>query len=61
MGFSIRGFEITFPDSKHPIKGLATPSSELHHSYPQKNILILKKNQLVWQLEITKTNYWLIT
>ena len=44
MGFSIRGFELTFPDSKDTIKSLATPSSELHHPYPQKNILILKKN-----------------
>ena len=29
MGFSIRGFEFTFPDSKDPIKSLITPSSEL--------------------------------
>ena len=29
MGFSIRGFEFTFPDSKDPIKNLITPSSEL--------------------------------
>ena len=27
MGFSIRGFEFTFPDSKDPIKSLITPSS----------------------------------
>ena len=29
MGFSIRGFEFTFADSKDPIKSLITPSSEL--------------------------------
>ena len=29
MGFSNRGFEFTFPDSKDPIKSLIPPSSEL--------------------------------
>ena len=29
MGFSIRGFEFTFPDSKDPIKSLITPSFKL--------------------------------
>ena len=29
MGFNIRGFEFTFPDSKDPIKSLITPSFKL--------------------------------
>ena len=54
MGFSIRGFEFTFPDSKDPMKSLIPPSSELINKVsrteegpsPSKESFNTQENQL---------------